>query len=96
MVDTMCNLSIGIARESAYEGYNKGFNVGVVHGEKIGEERGEKRGEKRGERLGAEKEAQRFGKLIQIFVKEGSMEKIQEVTDDISLRKSLYKKYHIE
>ena len=32
----MCNLSIGIAKENAYKGYNKGYNVG----EQIGEKRG--------------------------------------------------------
>ena len=36
MVDHMCNLSIGIAKENAYKGYNKGYNVG----EQIGEKRG--------------------------------------------------------
>ena len=40
----MCNLSIGIAKENAYKGYNKGYNVGeqigLVRGEQIGEKRG--------------------------------------------------------
>ena len=44
MVDHMCNLSIGIAKENAYKGYNKGYNVGeqvgLVRGEQIGEKRG--------------------------------------------------------
>ena len=40
MVDHMCNLSIGIAKENAYKGYNKGYNVGEKHGERIGLVRG--------------------------------------------------------
>ena len=44
----MCNLSIGIAKENAYKGYNKGYNVGEKHGEQIGLVRGEQIGEKRG------------------------------------------------
>ena len=36
MVDHMCNLSIGIAKENAY----KGYNVGEKHGERIGLVRG--------------------------------------------------------
>ena len=68
MVDHMCNLSLGIARENAYRGYS----------------------------LGLEKGEQNFGKLIQILIKEGKMEEIQEVTDDAVLRESLYRKYHIE
>ncbi len=48
MVDTMCNLSLGIARESAY----KGYNIGMEHGERIGMERGERIGMERGEQIG--------------------------------------------
>ncbi len=40
MVGTMCNLSIGIAKENAYRGYHKGYNMGVERGEQIGVERG--------------------------------------------------------
>lgn len=60
MVDTMCNLSIGIARESAYKGYHEGFNVGMEHGEKIGMERGEKIGVERGEIIGINGERKRM------------------------------------
>ena len=45
---------------------------------------------------GSKKGEQNFGKLIQILIKEGKMEEIQEVTDDAVLRESLYRKYHIE
>lgn len=45
---------------------------------------------------GRAQEAQCFGKLIQILIKEGNLDKIQEVTNDTTLRESLYKKYHIE
>ncbi len=55
MVDTMCNLSIGIARESAYKGYHEGLDVGFERGEKIGLERGEKIGMERGEKIGVER-----------------------------------------
>ncbi len=55
MVDTMCNLSIGIARESAYKGYHEGLDVGFERGEKIGMERGEKIGMERGEKIGVER-----------------------------------------
>ena len=71
MVDTMCNLSIGIAKESAY----KGYAMGMARGRR--------------------EEAQSFGKLIQILIKEGQLEKIQDVTNDTTLRESLYEKYHI-
>lgn len=80
MVDSMCNLSLGIAKENAY----KGYNLGMERGEKLGVEKGRM------------EEAQCFSKLIQILIKEGNIEKIQEVADDTVLRESLYKKYHIE
>ena len=48
----MCNLSIGIAKENAYKGYNKGYNVGEKHGEQIGLVRGEQIGLVRGEQIG--------------------------------------------
>lgn len=46
--------------------------------------------------LNARQEGARcFGKLVQILIKEGDLEKIKDATDDIALRESLYKKYHI-
>ncbi len=60
MVDTMCNLSIGIARESAYKGYHEGLDVGFERGEKIGLERGEKIGVERGEIIGINGERKRM------------------------------------
>ncbi len=79
-VDRMCNLSLGIAKESAYRGYSLGMEKGRLEGREVGRLEGE----------------QNFGKLIQILIKEGNIEKIQEITDDTALRESLYKKYHIQ
>ena len=53
-------------------------------------------GRREGRQEGRVEGAQCFGKLIQILIKEGNLEKIQEVTEDTALREALYKKYHIE
>lgn len=43
-----------------------------------------------------QEEAKCFGKLVQILIKEGNIEKIQDVTDNAALRESLYEKYHLQ
>ena len=52
MVDTMCNLSVGV--------YRRGMELGEKRGEIRGEIRGEKRGEIRGEKKGWQKAANEF------------------------------------